>query len=208
MVVHVRGRAAAAQHSCHSFRLPRTRLAASRTSRAAQGNVVIFDEAHNIEDAARDAASEDVLLSKLQFALHCTAKHVREGSLHTQLFRPVYQGLRDLCSWLELAAASCLPVPGATHQWRRHWSGGEVLRRDSPDLCFQCEVHVLHAASSRCGAVLAGASAGVMPPLLCKCRRLMPRSSGVRLHAATPRCRERAQSGLDPRYLHQHQLDS
>ncbi|XP_024169418.1 Fanconi anemia group J protein homolog [Rosa chinensis] len=63
-----------------------------------QGSIVVLDEAHNIEDVARDAGSVDIdeeVLNKLQMELEQLCP------LDVLVYQPLYEMIQDLLSWIE-----------------------------------------------------------------------------------------------------------
>lgn len=89
---------------------------------------MIFDEAHNIEDTAREAASVDLLLADLEEAKRDAAGPAIEGEL-THLFSPLQAALARLVRWLEALAEDrqrVPAVPGGFERWEACWSGGQV----------------------------------------------------------------------------------
>jgi fanconi anemia group J protein len=97
------------------------------TNISLSGSILVFDEAHNIEDVAREAASCDIKITDLQQAEIDAAGPATSGEQHAGLFQPLYAGLKRLISWLARTAGDrtlCRTL--AMETFEGVWSGGQV----------------------------------------------------------------------------------
>ncbi|XP_015884086.1 uncharacterized protein LOC107419791 [Ziziphus jujuba] len=115
-----------------------------------KGAIVVLDEAHNIEDIARDAGSMDVeedVLHKLQMEL---------GQLwpnDASMYQPLYEMTQDLISWIE-QRKSMLEKREFQH-YVSCWTGDKALRelqeanisQQSFPILLECATKAIKAAS-------------------------------------------------------------
>ncbi|KAB1203523.1 hypothetical protein CJ030_MR8G015346 [Morella rubra] len=115
-----------------------------------KGAIVILDEAHNIEDIARDAGSVDVeedILHKLQAEL----EQLCMGDVLT--YQPLYEMTQDLINWIERRKSTL-----EKREFQHHvscWTGDKALRElqeaNISQQCFpillECAAKAIKAAS-------------------------------------------------------------
>ena len=89
------------------------------------GAVVIFDEAHNIEDEAREAASADVSLRSLTEA-HMEFSAAAADGRHTEIFTGLRDALEVLMGWVQRAADSPRVLQTGFDQFEGVWKGAQV----------------------------------------------------------------------------------
>ena len=92
-----------------------------------EGSIVIFDEAHNIEDEAREAASAEVTLKSLSEA-HMEFTQAASDGRHTDLFVGLRDALEALISWIEMAARSPRVLQTGFEQFEGVWKDGHVCQ--------------------------------------------------------------------------------
>ncbi|KAF5455624.1 hypothetical protein F2P56_025180 [Juglans regia] len=115
-----------------------------------KGAIVILDEAHNIEDIARDAGSVDVeedVLHKLQMELEQLC------GVDVLTYQPLHEMTQDLINWIERRKITL-----EKHEFQHHvscWTGGKALRElqeaNISQQCFpillECATKAIKAAS-------------------------------------------------------------
>ncbi|CAN1127669.1 Fanconi anemia group J protein homolog [Linum perenne] len=137
------------------------------------GAIIILDEAHNIEDIAREAGSvnleEDALL-KLQTELgqNCSS----DGSRDAITYQPLYEMTQDLLSWMD-RKKSTLEMRDF-QQYYSCWSGDQALRElqeaNISQQCFpallQCALEAIKDATNEAGLYpLSGMSVTILEGL-------------------------------------------
>ncbi|KAE8736190.1 hypothetical protein F3Y22_tig00000132pilonHSYRG00134 [Hibiscus syriacus] len=90
-----------------------------------KGTIIVLDEAHNIEDIAREAGSvdleEDALL-KLQTELH------QLKLINADIYQPLYEMSMNLLSWIE-QTKSKLEETHESKNYFSSWTGDKALRQ-------------------------------------------------------------------------------
>ncbi|PNY05673.1 fanconi anemia group J protein [Trifolium pratense] len=108
-----------------------------------KGAIVIFDEAHNIEDISRDAGSVDIeedILDKLQMEL--------QQLLHsdTAIYQPLYEMTQGLTSWMEQKKTK-LEKRDFQH-YVSCWTGDKALQElEEANISKQCFPILLECAT-------------------------------------------------------------
>eukprot|EP00884_Botryococcus_braunii_P014094 jgi/Botrbrau1/22686/Bobra.0132s0029.2 len=88
------------------------------------GSVLIFDEAHNIEDICREAASLELELDLLEAARDkCERCHLAGG--RSDLYLPLKQTLQNVINWLQHCAEHDLKSAGY-ERYEKYWKGKEM----------------------------------------------------------------------------------
>ncbi|CAI0434835.1 unnamed protein product, partial [Linum tenue] len=107
-----------------------------------KGAILVLDEAHNIEDIARDAGSVDLdedALGKLQIELG----QVCSGD--AMIYQPLYEMIQDLLSWME-RKKSTLEMR-EFQQFYSCWTGDQALRElQEANITQQCFPILLECA--------------------------------------------------------------
>ena len=93
-----------------------------------RGAVLIFDEAHNIEDMAREAASFELPASRLRQAYEAFQGVLAAGK-HRELYLPLNAALQSLLSWLEAMSASEAMQQVSPTLHERIWEGRQIFER-------------------------------------------------------------------------------
>ncbi|WCJ44724.1 hypothetical protein M5689_025378 [Euphorbia peplus] len=115
-----------------------------------KGSIIILDEAHNIEDVARDAGSMDIEednLYKLQMELEQLC------GLDALVYPPLYEMAQDLLSWIERRKDTL-----KKHEFQHYfscWTGDEALKElqeaNISQQCFpiltECALKAIKAAT-------------------------------------------------------------
>ncbi|KAG2390597.1 Regulator of telomere elongation helicase 1-like protein [Vigna angularis] len=108
-----------------------------------KGAIVILDEAHNIEDIARDAGSVDIeedVLDKLQMELQQLC------SINTAIYQPLYEMAQGLTSWMERKKNQL--EKRDFHHYVSHWTGDNALRElEEANISKQCFPILLECAT-------------------------------------------------------------
>ncbi|XP_007018074.2 PREDICTED: Fanconi anemia group J protein isoform X1 [Theobroma cacao] len=108
-----------------------------------KGAIIVLDEAHNIEDIARDAGSvdleEDALL-KLQTELE------QLYMIDATIYQPLYEMIQDLMGWIEQRKSTL-----EKHEFRHYfssWTGDKALRQlQEANISQQCFPILLDCAT-------------------------------------------------------------
>ncbi|CAI0381663.1 unnamed protein product [Linum tenue] len=88
-----------------------------------QGAILVLDEAHNIEDIARDAVSVDLNEDALQ-KLQTELRQVCSGD--AMIYQPLYKMTQDLLSWMERKKSKL--EMREFQQFYSCWTGDQALR--------------------------------------------------------------------------------
>ncbi|XP_027330323.1 Fanconi anemia group J protein homolog isoform X2 [Abrus precatorius] len=108
-----------------------------------KGAVVILDEAHNIEDIARDSGSVDIeedVLDKLQMELQQLCP------INATIYRPLYEMAQGLTSWME-EKKNMLEKRDFQH-YVSCWTGDKALRElEEANISKQCFPILLECAT-------------------------------------------------------------
>ncbi|KAK7321841.1 hypothetical protein VNO77_32829 [Canavalia gladiata] len=108
-----------------------------------KGAVVILDEAHNIEDIARDAGSMDIeedVVDKLQVELQQLC------SINAAIYQPLYEMAQGLTSWMEQKKNN-LEKRDFQH-YASCWTGDKALRElEEANISKQCFPILLECAT-------------------------------------------------------------
>ncbi|KAK7402386.1 hypothetical protein VNO78_14615 [Psophocarpus tetragonolobus] len=108
-----------------------------------KGAIVILDEAHNIEDIARDAGSVDIeedVLDKLQMELQQLC------SINAAIYQPLYEMVQGLTSWME-QKKNKLEKRDFQH-YVSFWTGDKALRElEEANISKQCFPILLECAT-------------------------------------------------------------
>ncbi|KAK8646355.1 hypothetical protein V6N13_120144 [Hibiscus sabdariffa] len=90
-----------------------------------KGAIIVLDEAHNIEDIAREGGSvdleEDALL-KLQMELH------QLKTINADIYQPLYEMTMNLLSWIEQTKSKLEETHDSKHYFSS-WTGDKALRQ-------------------------------------------------------------------------------
>lgn len=89
------------------------------------GAIVIFDEAHNIEDEAREAASAEVSLRSLAEA-HMEFSAAASDGRHAEIFTGLRDALEVLVGWLQRVSDSSRMLQTGFEQFEGVWKGAQV----------------------------------------------------------------------------------
>ncbi|XP_065192679.1 uncharacterized protein LOC135823764 isoform X2 [Sycon ciliatum] len=90
-----------------------------------RGNVVVLDEAHNIEDSARDAASADVKFDDIELAL-INLRKLLEKSILARHHRPLESMLSSLAGWIKSMEGNL--ISNEFEKYSRTWTGIDMVR--------------------------------------------------------------------------------
>ncbi|XP_050887551.1 uncharacterized protein LOC127092709 [Lathyrus oleraceus] len=108
-----------------------------------KGAIVIFDEAHNIEDISRDAGSVDIeedILDKLQMELQLLCHS------NTAVYQPLYEMTQGLTSWMEQKKNKL-----EKRDFQHHvscWTGDKALQElEEANILKQCFPILLECAT-------------------------------------------------------------
>ncbi|XP_022638315.1 Fanconi anemia group J protein homolog isoform X2 [Vigna radiata var. radiata] len=108
-----------------------------------KGAIVILDEAHNIEDIARDAGSVDIeedVLDKLQMELQQLC------SINTAIYQPLYEMTQGLTSWMEQKKNKL--EKRDFHHYVSYWTGDNALGElEEANISKQCFPILLECAT-------------------------------------------------------------
>ncbi|KHN12606.1 Fanconi anemia group J protein like [Glycine soja] len=108
-----------------------------------KGAIVILDEAHNIEDIARDAGSVDIeedVVDKLQMELQQLC------SIKAEIYQPLYEMTQGLTSWME-QKKNKLEKRDFQH-YVSCWTGDKALRElEEANISKQCFPILLECAT-------------------------------------------------------------
>ncbi|XP_039002145.1 Fanconi anemia group J protein homolog [Hibiscus syriacus] len=123
-----------------------------------KGTIIVLDEAHNIEDIAREAGSvdleEDALL-KLQTELH------QLKLINADIYQPLYEMSMNLLSWIE-QTKSKLEETHESKNYFSSWTGDKALRQLQEanisqqffPVLLECAIKAIKAASDTESEVL------------------------------------------------------
>lgn len=138
--------------------------------------VVVIDEAHNIEDVSRSAASRDLDYEDIQQA-YSELETMVESQQSPDLIRPFFQILKAMLSWLDLKIPQ-LSAPGSRESIV--WSGEEAVEMLSELGLSAQNIEALRKAlssvtasdESSAAAVIVGRASLVLEGLITVCEML------------------------------------
>ncbi|GMI82426.1 hypothetical protein like AT1G20720 [Hibiscus trionum] len=116
-----------------------------------KGAIIVLDEAHNIEDIAREAGSLDLeedALIKLQTELH------QLKMIDANIYQPLYEMAMNLLSWIEQTKSKLEETHDPKHYFSS-WTGDKALRQLQEanisqqffPVLLECAVKAIKAAS-------------------------------------------------------------
>ncbi|KAK9837585.1 hypothetical protein WJX74_000931 [Apatococcus lobatus] len=88
--------------------------------------ILIFDEAHNIEDTARDAASAE-LDAGLLLEVHMALQRIIAFGVRTDLYQPMADAIWNLYDWLRALSEGNQLISKGLEASERVWAGKEAM---------------------------------------------------------------------------------